>query len=1424
MHITKDSRTRFQTHRQRPVSSPVVRMPSEQGTELNLNELVGNLLAETEGIPSLEETHTTDDHDNLKQDGSDNKEINNNDNVDHNNNDIGNDDILPDLLPMSQLPPVEHTSDHDLASMVSQAIHSMNDNADNIHDNGDLEGENDTDLHSKEQEWANILRQGILQADQEMQEHQQAQHEQHNTSEYQESAAQPTDDQVLDQDDENLRLAILDSLQHLEQEKKTKKHSKKDKKSKEKKKSSKKTEKEKDKSKEKGKSKKKEKKSKGKKSATANDSDILNFEDVIKGFMEQTESVQPPAVTQMENNAPMGDAETQALVEATLKAFENQLLGNSASPKPKTTVKKTQKTSSHKFTKSLPPPLPMPFFPITQKRKVKPKSAKKASKEKHDKEPKAEDTSTKKKKASKKKSSPKDDYNEDEFSKALAEMVNQVVNTSLVDSTQPSQAQTTDVSKTAKTSKKKSKQKSKDKKTESSSEKAKSKESKSSSKKESSPKKKQDTKVIPLDPELFKESVPHADTNNESSKDTTDVSNLNNDDTLDLHQIMQNAMSMAFQEQVQNPLPSSVMERFDKELAANQFLEPLSRKSVTDRSVIRSRYVPPKKKKKEKKKGELKFNNIHGGLTSTKFNLSKKHAIGSKIVLFKPQKIKQELENNSPKTEKDRWRKKFSRICKECAKKGKKWSIERRKKLKDEEKSERNRLKLQRKELKEEQKAKRELEKKELEEIVTKGPPYPEDLCLTSSGRPRKPYRRYTPEEMMQRAAMSSEELIAFDRSNDDDIAQEKREQQKNNSVIKLKQLTLFNPNLAYSGQRLNDLKSSIKKVRKSSSGTISSQKKSKRRHASVFDPTAKTVVHREKIPFHPPWQIPVNPPFALPVARRKKHHSLEKMSRRKRALYQRTLISNTLLPILHTLRAAAKATASAGVDPERSREHLRSMLYQARLTIADTLQKARSANKTAETPEEAKENNDKLAEKPNIPIPIMRATLKVKKEESATNIFNSNSDLSEKSTKEIKSDDVQIISESDDTSTTKARKIDEKDSLKIGSKRTLNDAADDSDIRQNVTEVINKLSTLIPSLSKANSLPLMAPPKKKPKSMLNMDEVKIPLNKPKSSSTPNSTSITNSGAPRPIPIVKMEENTNNDSSLLSEDSEGMIPSTTNSDQLKNEDTKVRFKSPAMQVPKKTADLFNKYNFSLPTTNAVGKTVKSIQVMKRVKDYLPAEDITRLKKVKETYRKRKWRLANSDKNKDLELRTRIKMAARKQFGDSDSEEKQKWIAKEYEIRKVKLELDPTTKSNSAVMVTDEEILNIIAVSLDKLDVARTIEHDIQEEVKNNGMLQRKKPSKKPNTKIQTSSNDSVRLPIIPMAQKNTTASSTDIDKSITSASLVAAEHLVEHVSEQVPENRIDPSLAAKRPREDEESETSLNKETLPSPKKACMNI
>lgn len=532
-------------------------MSDEHDTELNLNELVGNLLAASDdNIPILEGNTKNDEHQ-------------------HENNEQETDDILPNLPRVSHLADESQEHDNDLVSMVSHAIQSMdNEEQGPAHD---LQDED----HSREQEWANILRQGILQADQETNSHA-------NDQKYDETEHFLVEEQTLDQDDENLRLAILDSLQHLDQEKKPKKKTtKKEKKLKEKKKSSKKNDKEKDKSK------KKEKKSKEKKEKKKNNNnnDVLNFEDVIKGFMDQSDPNQSTSTTTAGTQAPIGDAETQALVEATLKAFENQLIGSSATPTTKpASLKKSTKPTAHKFSKSLPPPLPMPFFPIKQKRKIRTKSADKTKVERFEKEPKEQEKEAakkKKKKPTKKKEKKQDEYNEDEFSKALAEMVNQVVNTSLIDTSQSSLAPTTTEDQVkSKPSKEGSKTKVANKDdTKHPYEAVKLHETKEVSRKK-------DAESLSISKSQTSghivEVIDKNDPEKTTKKDTTDVSQINSDEGFDLHQIMQNAMALAFQEQVQTQLDSSVMDEFNKELSETHLPSSISDKFLGESTIIPS--------------------------------------------------------------------------------------------------------------------------------------------------------------------------------------------------------------------------------------------------------------------------------------------------------------------------------------------------------------------------------------------------------------------------------------------------------------------------------------------------------------------------------------------------------------------------------------------------------------------------------------------------------------------------------------------------------------------------------------------------------------------------------------------------------------------------------------------------------------------
>lgn len=1268
-------------------------MSDDKETDLNLTQLVGDLLAASnENIADLEDNGGHDD-----QMDQDNYEI---------------DNVLPDLPPMSQLPNDDNNGDVDLASMVANAIQGM-EGGEQEQEEVERDGQNEE--QNKEQEWANILRQGILQADKEITER---------TGSHTNHAEQGLmENQTLDQDDEHLRLAILDSLQHLdEQQKSKKKAGKKEKKPKDKKKTGKKSEKDK---------KKKEKKTKEKKKSSSND--VLNFEDVIRGFMEQTEGTQTSTASTGTSQTPIGDAETQALVEATLKAFENQLTGGSTTTKNKaaSSHKKATKASSHRFPKSLPPPLPMPFFPMPQKRKIKPKSAEKTVNDGTEKSTKEEtDTIKKKKKSSKKKEKKTDDYNEDEFSKALAEMVNQVVNTSLAD-IPSSGSKEAESKEKAKATKKKSKSKSKSKSKLKIYEKDKGSEiiQPQLSEQPTVPSTAfsnlslRTEKSASTDTDKVQEKDAMTDGHEEKSQDEIGGIDETGEEGFDLHQIMQSAMAMAFQDQVQNQLDSSVMEEFSRGLSEAQIPEGVSRSGLSEKPIIPSSFSIPKKKKKKskKKKNEIRIVEMPGSELVAQSNKQLDSKLGSKIVVFKPQMIQLDTPSKEAPSREELLKKRYGKIAAECARIARRRLMEKRKKLKEHERLERENLKLQRKKLKEEQKERLEVERKELEAIVAKGPPYPSDIRLTSSGRPKKPYRRYTPEEIEKRASMSAEELGA------ERLRKERKKEKdaKMSSIplYKLRKLSIFNPNPHVATPQLNDIEGSLEKVvGKGTVTKLSAKRENKWKPLREFDPTLKTVVHREKIPFHPPWELPLFPPFALPVARRHKPNHLNKMSRRKRALHQRMLVSNALVPILHTLRAAARATASAGVSPEESRQHLSSMLQQARLTIAETLQRARSSSSKDNSfiPSQVDKGSSTVKQRTSIPLPLLRIPVKVKEElplETASKECTGEDVENEKVTNESKIGTPEIASAKDDHISHDSLHAIPKISL-LGSKRPSTAMNDNKDIRENVTQVIDKLSTLIPSLTKATPFSKTETQRKKPMRLLNMDEVIIPRSISPRISSNTKPRLINLSNTKIQPIIKKEEET---VAELPPSKRAKVNSMKidEKDSLFVGEQAAKMKlvtTPIVQQSKKT-EQFNKYTFGIPTDDAVRKTLKLTPMSKRIKKFLKEEDMAVLKKAKETYRKRKWRLANADKNKDLELRSRVKVAARKQFGEVESDLKKAWIEKEYNERRIKLELEPQIQSSSSsVVVTDHEVLNIIAISLGKLDLARAIENDIKEEV------------------------------------------------------------------------------------------------------------
>ncbi|GCE97930.1 hypothetical protein ZYGM_003987 [Zygosaccharomyces mellis] len=843
-------------------------MSEEHCDDLNFNELVGNLLTSHNENDSLNEDTNNSNH------GQDSNIINN-------TNDNQGEVELPDF-----------GTEEDLAAVVASAIQNMNERPSQDNEiplefqqqqhrqkqgrkgeqetfedpDGEvdeipieMQGDEDEKEHEQNQDWANVLQQGLLQGD----EHPQTQAE-----------------EQLDQDDETLRRAILESLQELNVKDKEDTTTEgplpkeKDRKSKPKKPSKK-------SSSSSSSSSARKKDAKKKKSQKDDNEDLLNFEDVIRGFM-HPETNGPQNETSAV--ADVGDSETQALVEATLKAFERELLGPAANA-PKPTKKKSSSSSSKKKSSG------KKSDPRVKARTYTPLDLDKS----HD------DSNYHKTKQHDETSS--EQGLGDDFSKQLAEMVNQVVNTTAPEEhTTVTQKPRDDTRPTTEGV------------------------SRNISATEKSP---HDLQSIPAGLE----------------DDTSE--------TFDLNQIMQRAMNMAFQEQEQEQRPEQDQKEKDKQNFEQEKNEDHFDSTIMEEfnRGLADLTVADLDASADSKDQPLKEDGLH---------LSEDKSKHKKSV-----QLSEEVN-----------KKKYSQVALAAAHAAKKRLSEKNKFNKLREREERQKVREDRKSKKREEQEKLEEERKELEEIVAKGPPYPPDLRLTKSGKPKKPYRRWTPEEMKRRATILSAE--ANDPSKEQKVRKKKFKKLKRVPLYNLKNIPIFNfikSNVA-NGERarqgLNGIEDTLNKIplnsnnfnlnRLALSGGMNTNQSAEENNKNGLekDPIPfmlqrKTVVHREKIPFHPPWAIPAHPPLALPVARRRRkektneltnHDNINNLGKHKRSSGNLNvgskIIPAVLLPIINTLKAAARAKAASGASSEESNEHLMNIIKHTKTTIAQTLDSSR--------------------------------------------------------------------------------------------------------------------------------------------------------------------------------------------------------------------------------------------------------------------------------------------------------------------------------------------------------------------------------------------------------------------------------------------------------------------------------------------------
>ncbi|AET37632.1 Spp41p Ecym_1403 [Eremothecium cymbalariae DBVPG len=1431
-------------------------MSQDQEEELNFHELVGSLLA-----ASVEDGEVSD----LEEKS---KEVSGSEQADKGNDD-GHRMKIPDL------PETTHFGDDDLAAVVAQAIGRMEHDAEGGEPDGD--GDQLAGNHNEEEHWAKILQQEILQADQDA-------NDSYDAHSQQMLGLEADEREHLDHDDEQLRRAILESLQQLNEREAKPSHDKNGNQEKAKSKpkskpksyistsettSSEKSKKDKKSSKKKSSQKERKhdkKKAKGDRHTSSND-DVLNFEDVIKGFMNQTDasSLSPSLSHQI------GDAETQALVDATLKAFENELMGttastsatkksssagssNTASKRKGITEKSSKSKSKHLTSSSAAAPMLLPPLRKLQSSKRKKKGKTSAEKKKD----------AVKKKATKSSST----YDEEVFSKALAEMVNQVVNTSFNETQAPARP--------------------------------------------TSHSSRSSADMSPLGPSAGSSS----DTTQPSSSSklitqegiTHSSINIGTggsvDESFDLNQIMQNAMAMAFQEQVQDQLDPSVIEEFNKELSSMQLPEGLtstkkkpaltlsekSKKSMADATVTEV--------------GAIKSAATIIPATATTAKKSKTGNLKSVISVSNQPKPLSSLE--------ELYRKRFLKVAKECASQARKRNSQRNKDSKEQIKLIRQKQLDEKKKLKDERRKRQEAESKQLEEIVAKGPPYPAALKLTKTGKPKKPYRLLTAEELAKAASTVSQDanLSKVRKLRKKKERKERKEMLKRIPLSALKKIPLFNFSKNPNASALNDIEGSLAKVpllgKLESPSELSSLIASRTVFVG-FDPHRKTVVHREKVLFHPPWVIPPHPPYALPIAKRRKKTSDRRANSRvlkkKRSKAKKVatlnignrIIPAALFPIINTLKAAARATAAAGATPEESRQHLGSMLQQARVTIAQALAIAKSrstknyaAIRTTEDIEKMQADDNKAKRIPLLSMKAVAAPKKkvdgavnaniTKSEDVDTAVLvttepghsrpmiidiedetrktpnpssdtmdsagtNQASDVVRASTpapastlapapasalapapKRIKLEPGTSIPESIDAdlgATTTSNPQFQDIVNRLVQQQLRNTHGENAALPSNLTSIIsNTISTLLPELDQlknlddfvttATSAAVAGMDMEMVDSSLDDDEhdenedsdVARTTKRIYRKTAPRFKSVLNLDGVTPLThniLKKEEDNTNAQEMMMmrtqsqpSNQSAQRIITTKsiNSSKLSRiEEKKPSYilGNPTIAAPsggvvlstalkKPTVHAAKTHQFHIPTKDSNGNPLKMIPLMRRVKSFLNTTELALLRKEINKERKRKWREANVERNRDNDLRSRLNQRANVLFGKGDSMEKRKWIDEQYKERIIKLEggssmmippPPPSSSSSSSLQgivhgqkenqtsVSEQEILNLIAIRLNKLTTAREIETEIQNEAK--GIFPRKGtkskaspiPLESPNSNRDTTavavSNDSITL-------------------------------------------------------------------------------
>lgn len=639
-------------------------------------------------------------------------------------------------------------------------------------------------------------------------------------------------------------------------------------------------------------------------STIEHDSELLDFDDVINSFMHnEYANFSDPTVADTHNFTQ--NAETQALIDEASKAFERRLVETSTTDLniPSTTT--TTTTTKHLIEDSTPTIIPTVPVVSEKSKESKTKSKSKSKSKKKDEQKSKSSKSKKKKDKSKKKKSTKvipDESHIDFTAKDLEDVVNNVVSKALIEDQE-----------------------------------------------------------IPVEKPLEQLTE---DSNKHDTFIPVTSTSTHDDDAFDLNQIMKNAMQLAFNNENESH------ENFASELT--DFLPTMNNEPSSILSTPLEKAKHSLKTKKLKSKVDL----------STKLQTDNLEKIGKNSKL---QSLLQESSTELPSliSNKEALRKKLKKIAIEAASLACKRKREQRKALRVKVKEERTRLREKRKQEKQALLAKQEEERKELEAIVAKGPPYPFDLRLTKNGKPKKPYRRYTADELAKKALEANSTRETSNKVKKKKLSKSKDKESKSLKRSALLQAALQKIALLSNtpnDQTLNEIEGLLANIRSSKlpqniTSIPSNQleelklyaknqldaelKKQERRRqrktkSSTFNFHAKTVVHKEKIPFHPPWILPLHPPYALPIQRKnikrhlhkwqqvKKHH--KGRTSKSHRISKNNIVPKFLVPIIKTLKLAAKTKIQSGSSKEEVNKHLMAILHATKRALKNRMLLKKSA------------------------------------------------------------------------------------------------------------------------------------------------------------------------------------------------------------------------------------------------------------------------------------------------------------------------------------------------------------------------------------------------------------------------------------------------------------------------------------------------